>query len=61
MDTLLKALLVTFIFLVLLIGLPLIVVLVGVAWPVLLVIAVLIFIPIVLGILIGKSSKRKET
>ena len=61
METLLKALLWTCIVVILVIGLPFLVLLVGVAWPVLLVIALFIFIPIAIGILIGKNSKGKET
>lgn len=61
METLLKALLWTCIVVILAIGLPFLVLLVGVAWPVLLVIALFIFIPIVIGIIVGKNSKGKET
>lgn len=64
MDTLLKALLWTFIIVVLIIGLPFLVVLVGVAWPVVLIMAAIIFAFIAIGILIGKASnnnKGKET
>lgn len=60
MDTLLKALLWTLVLVVLVIGLPILVLLIGIAWPVLLVIALMIFIPIAFGILIGKKSKDKE-
>lgn len=61
MTTLLKALLWTCLVVILIIGLPILIVLLGVAWPVLLVIAIAIFIPIAIGILIGKNSKGKET
>ena len=61
METLLKALLWTCLVVVLIIGLPVLVVLIGVAWPVLLIVALLIFIPIAIGIVIGKNSKGKET
>lgn len=61
METLLKALLWTCIVVILVIGLPFLVLLVGVAWPVLLVIALFIFIPIAIGIIVGKNSKGKET
>lgn len=60
MDTLLKALLWTCLLVVLIIGLPILVLIIGVAWPVLLTIAILIFVPIAFGILIGKNSKGKE-
>lgn len=57
MDTLIKALLVTFIIIVAIIGTPILVALVGFAWPVILFIAAIIFIPIAIGIVVGKNTK----
>lgn len=58
MDTLIKALIGTFLLIVAIIGLPILIGLLGVLWPVVLVIALLIFIPVAVGIFIGKGSKE---
>lgn len=57
MDTLVKALVGTFLLIVLIIGLPILAGLIGVMWPIVLVVGLLIFIPVAIGIVIGKSSK----
>lgn len=56
MDTLWKALLGTLLIIVAIIGLPILVGLIGLLWPVVLVIGLIIFIPITIGIIIGKKS-----
>ena len=56
MDTLWKALLGTLLIIVAIIGLPILVGLIGLLWPVVLVIGLIIFIPIAIGIIIGKKS-----
>jgi hypothetical protein len=58
MSTLLKALLWTCLLIILLIGVPVLVGLIGVMWPVLLIVALIIFIPLAIGIIVGKSDKR---
>lgn len=60
MDTLLKASIITLIVVAILIGLPILVLLIGVAWPLLVVIALIFFVPILIAFLIGKNSKGKE-
>lgn len=56
MDTLWKALLGTLLIIVAIIGLPILVGLIGLLWPVVLVIGLIIFIPVAIGIIIGKKS-----
>lgn len=58
MDTLVKALIGTLLLIVTIIGIPILVGLIGVLWPIVLVIGLLIFIPIAIGIIIGKNSKE---
>lgn len=58
MDTLLKALLWTCLLVVLMVGVPILIGLLGVMWPVLLVIALIIFIPLAIGIIVGKNDKK---
>ena len=60
MSTLLKALLWTFVLIVAIIGLPILIGLVGVMWPVLLVIALIIFIPLAIGIIVGKNDGKES-
>lgn len=57
MDTLLKALLWTIVLIVAIIGIPILIGLIGVIWPVLLIIAVIVFIPLAIGIVVGKNDK----
>lgn len=57
MNTLLKALLISFLIIVLIIALPILVTIVGLAWPVILGLMLIIFIPAIVGIMIGKNSK----
>ena len=56
MNTLIKALIGTFIVIIGLIGLPILIGLLGVMWPIILVIAGIIFIPVAVGIFIGRKS-----
>ena len=58
MNTLAKVLVVTLLILVGMIGLPILIGLVGVLWPVLLVIGVIIFALIFVGTLIGGNKKE---
>jgi len=58
MNTLLKALLGTLIVVVAIIGIPVLIGLLGFMWPVLLVIGLIIFIPVAVGVIIGKNSKE---
>lgn len=58
MDTLLKALLWTIALIILIIGLPILIGLLGVMWPILLVVALIIFIPLAIGIIVGKNDKK---
>lgn len=58
MDTLLKALLWTIALIILIIGLPILIGLLGVMWPILLVVALIIFIPLAIGIIVGKNNKK---
>ncbi len=58
MSTLGKALFWTIVLIIALIGLPILVGLIGVMWPILLFVAVIIFIPVAIGIIVGKNSKE---
>ncbi|MBO7450402.1 MAG: hypothetical protein J6U54_08530 [Clostridiales bacterium] len=57
MNTLLKALLWTIVLIVAIIGIPILIGLIGVMWPVLLIIALIVFIPLAIGIAVGKNDK----
>lgn len=58
MNTLLKALLGTLIVVVAIIGIPVLIGLLGFMWPVLLVIGLIIFIPVAVGVFIGKHDRE---
>ena len=57
MNTLWKALLATFLIIILAIGLPILIALVGVIWPIILIVGLLIFVPVAVGIVVGKNTK----
>lgn len=57
MDTLWKALLGTFLVIIAIIGIPILIGLIGVIWPVILIVGLIIFVPVAVGIVIGKHDK----
>lgn len=60
MDKLWKALIATVLLIILLIGLPVLIGLIGVLWPVLLIIAAFVFIPVLVGVGIGSNGSKKD-